>query len=261
MFGRVARLQIGNVELEGLAVKFNVRRVPGKLDSAQIDVLGLSRDSFGLLGTPGTVSRLIAGYLDAVGTIVEGTTVPESLRRPVQDGEVITSWQVRESGSRLASVRLSASWPGSVSAETVIAYVALQLGVAVAPVTLPKSPTYARGYVVTGTAGDVLTALANDCGCRWSIHIGRLVLTPISAGSGRVRVVRLDAKAGLVGWPETSDGGRVRATALLQPGIMPGDRVQIGGRTLPGDYVVEQVEHRGDSWDRDWYSTLLLRAA
>ena len=152
MFGRVARLQIGNVELEGLAVKFNVRRVPGKLDSAQIDVLGLSRDSFGLLGTPGTVSRLIAGYLDAVGTIVEGTTVPESLRRPVQDGEVITSWQVRESGSRLASVGLSASWPGSVSAETVIAYVALQLGVAVAPVAGAGAPPKDGSFFSLGSA-------------------------------------------------------------------------------------------------------------
>jgi hypothetical protein len=260
MFGRIAKIQIGPEELDGLAVRFNVRRVPGKLDGAQLDVWGLSQDAYGQIGRSGVQTRLIAGYADAgTGLLVEGTTIRDSLRRVVQDGEVVTSWQVQESASGLARVRLSASWPSSVTAEELIRYVAGQLQVAVAPVVLPRSPTYARGYVLSGSAREALSTLASDCGCRWSIQAGRLVLTPQNGQAARVRAVVLGVGSGLIGYPESSDGGRVKVMSLLHPGIMPGDAIRVEGPTLPGDYVVEQLEHRGDLWGQDWYTALTLR--
>lgn len=256
MFGRVAKLQIGSTEFEGLRVRFSVRRAPGKLDGAQIDVWGLDLDAYGQIGRSTITTRLICGYRDdGVGVIVEGTTTPDSLQRPVADGEVVTSWQVQEAGAAMRSVRLAASWPGQVTADEVIRYVAGELGVAVAPVVLPRTPTYARGFAVNGAPRLALSTLAADCGCSWSLQAGRLVLTPLGGVPARVRAVVVQP----VGTPQSMDRGRVEVVSLLLPGTMPGDAVRVAGDWLAGDYVVEQLEHRGDTHAEEWFTTLTVR--
>jgi hypothetical protein len=47
----------------------------------------------------------------------------------------------------------------------------------------------------------------------------------------------------------------------MQPGILPGDTYRLGGDTLAGDYVAEQVEHAGDLWGAEWYSYVTGRVA
>jgi hypothetical protein len=262
MFGRLASLQIqpstgSGVEIDGLRVRFRVTRLPGKQDSAALDVWGLSLDRYQQIGQVDTVTRLVAGYEDTgTGELLQGTTVRGSVRREALDGEVVTSWQVQEAGQRLLTVQLAASWSGSVTSEELLDYVARQLGVARVQQALPRVVTYARGYTLPTSPRAALEAIAGDCGCRWTLAGGRLLLVPLNGSPARVRSVVLAPDSGLVGWPQQEDRGRVLCTALLQPGLLPGDSYRIEGRQLAGDYVVEEVSHAGDVWGDDWYTTV-----
>lgn len=252
--GRYCVLQVSpDREIEGLRVRFKARRNGRALDAAQLDVWGIDPATYGQLVRAGTVTTLIAGYGDLHGELLRGQVVPLSLRRVVESGEVVTTWQIQEAAAGLRTVRLAASWPGPVLASEVLAYVAEALGVSAPRQALPRDPSYARGYVAFGAARDTLDTLAADCGCRWSVQAGRLVLLPVS-GSLRVRVSVFDPSSGLIGYPEQVDGGRVRACVLLEAGLLPGDTYRIGGGTLPGDYIAEIVEHDGDTHATPWYT-------
>lgn len=245
------------VELEGLRIRFRVKRHVGKLDGAQLDVWGLALDTYGQIARSDTVTRLVAGYVGSTGELLQGTTVAGSLRRVVQDGEVVTTWQVQEAAYRFAGVILSASWQGSVTATELLDYVADAVGLSRVQQALPRVPTYARGYVLSGSARDALRALAADCGCSPSVQSARLVLVPLDGSPARVRGLVLAPDSGLLGWPEQSDKGRVRVRSLLQPGLLPGDAYRVGGSTLTGDYVAEEVEHAGDSGWAEEYETVV----
>jgi hypothetical protein len=85
-FGRIARLQIqvpGQLgqEIDGLRVRLRSRRSGKGFDGAQIDVWGLNTDSYGQLGRGDTITRLVAGYADGPGEVMQGQVVPLSLRR------------------------------------------------------------------------------------------------------------------------------------------------------------------------------------
>jgi hypothetical protein len=240
------------VEVEGLRVRLRVRRNGRSLDTAALDVWGIDPTTYGQITSPTTQTRLIAGYQDIHGELLRGTVVPLSLRRVVEAGEVITSWQIQEAATALRLTRLASAWPGPVRASEVLRYVASALGLSPPREQLPRDPSYARGYTATGGARDVLDTLAGDCGCRWSVQSGRLVLLPL-AGPARVRASLYEPPE-LIGYPEQVDDGRVRACLLLEAGLLPGDSYRLGGDTLAGDYVAEIVEHTGDTHDVPWYT-------
>lgn len=83
---------------------------------------------------------------------------------------------------------------------------------------------------------------------------------PISGAVGtRIRVI--SPTTGLVGYPDVADQGRVIATTLLDPSMLPGDRYRVEGELLAGDYVAETVEHHGDLYGVPWYTVLTGRPA
>ena len=265
MFGRVARLQIqppsgAGVEIDGLRIRFRVRRIPGKQDSATLDVWGLGLDTYQQIGNYQTITRLVAGYDDGpLGEVCQGQTVRDSVRRQSTDGEVVTTWQVQESATYFQDVRLAAAWSGSVTSDELLAYVARQIGATPAYQAAPRTVTYSRGYALPPDWRAALTSIARDAGARWSIANGRLVLVPLDGSAVRVRAIVLGPDSGLIGWPQQSDGGNIVVRSLLQPGLLPGDAVRIEGDTLPGDYVVQELEHSGDSWGDDWSTTIKAR--
>lgn len=253
---RVARVSIGELELDGLRTSFRVRRNGAGFDGAALDVWGLDADTAGNLADRSTVVELVAGLEGQTGVLVRGTVVPDSMTRDLYAGT--TSWQLTEQGSGLRDVMLSASWSGAVRASEVLDYIAGQLLAGRAQATLPRDPTYARGYVLAGRSRVALDSLAADCGCRWSVQAGRLCLLPLS-GPARPRIVEWGPDSGLLGVPEQADKGRVRIRVLLAPAALPGDAYRVGGDYMAGDYIAEQVDHDGDTHGDAWETTITGR--
>ena len=253
---RVARVSIGALELDGLRVRFRVRRSGKGFDGASIDVWGIDADTAGNLARRDTVVEVVAGLDSLTGILVRGTVVPESLTRDIYGG--VTSWQISEQGRGLRDVFLSASWRGSVRASEVLDYIAGQVLAGRVQTTLPRDPTYARGYVLAGRVRPALDTLAADCGCRWSVQAGRLCLLALS-GPTRPRIIEWAPDSGLLGVPQQVDDGRVRARVLLAPSALPGDAYRLGGDYMAGDYIVEQVDHDGDTHGEAWETTVVGR--
>lgn len=237
-FGRIARLQIqvpGQLgqEIDGLRVRLRSRRSGKGFDGAQIDVWGLSTDSYGQLGRGDTITRLVAGYADGPGEVMQGQVVPLSLRRVVSEGEVVTSWQVQEATTALASVTLATSWPGAVKASEVLSYIAGALGLALPAQALPVDLVYARGFTAYGKARQVLTTLATDCGCTWSVQAGRLVLLPLDGRCARGRLCSPRAPASSA-TPSRSTGAACAPPRSCSPGSSPATPTASAATPSPG---------------------------
>ncbi|MBW4091918.1 MAG: hypothetical protein HIU82_12550 [Proteobacteria bacterium] len=138
-----------------------------------------------------------------------------------------------------------------------------------------------RGKVLFGLSRDHLHTLGLTAGGRYSVQSGRLVFIP-DTGYLPGDIVKLNAGTGLIGIPRTTEGG-VEMTALLNPNIIVGQRVQIENKQLntvnnrgtpqpsyqnpfggmfastaaDGIYRVMVHEFEGDTRGNPWYSHLV----
>jgi hypothetical protein len=70
----------------------------------------------------------------------------------------------------------------------------------------------------------------------------------------------LTPDTGLLQSRRTDDGAQF--VALLMPGLRQGDRVRVERQGFSGDWLVREVEHRGDSgYADDYYTTIEARPA
>jgi hypothetical protein len=139
-----------------------------------------------------------------------------------------------------------------------------------------------RGKVIFGMFKDQMRQLAADQLVTWHVENGVVTITPIDSYQPGDIVV-LTSRTGLVGIPEATQDG-VRMTALLNPKIKVGGRVQIDNKGLnqttikeqgfptfsainffadesrDGVYRVLVAEHVGDNRGQEWYSNITALA-
>lgn len=114
---------------------------------------------------------------------------------------------------------------------------------------------YANGDALFGRAKDVLDRLCTAGGLDWRVQDGALEITKAGQPYG-TDAVRLSPGSGLIGSPEPGEEGKLRATALIQPGLKPRRQVKIESEALSGFYVVSTVSYTGDTHGQDWYAAL-----
>jgi hypothetical protein len=140
-----------------------------------------------------------------------------------------------------------------------------------------------RGTVQFGLAPGYLNDIAASTNTSWTIENGVLTFTS-NTGYTPGQAVVLNSQTGMVGIPEQTNGG-IEVTALLNPNIKCGTRVQInnsdinqtqinkqgyptysdstlngaGIATIANDgiYRVLVAEHEGDSRGNDWYTKMI----
>ena len=123
---------------------------------------------------------------------------------------------------------------------------------------------WAHGLQMQGSAADALTRVTRAANLDWSIQNGKIqILRPGKASA--LDAIELSAACGLIGSPAFAERDEkdptkptvLKAKSLLQPGLVPGRRVYFrrdSSRGANGYYVVQKVEHTGDTWGLDWYS-------
>ena len=73
------------------------------------------------------------------------------------------------------------------------------------------------------------------------------------------RAIKLSPESGLVGTPQPAEKGELNVTALIQPGLVPGQRIVLESADYSGGYVIREAIFIGNTRGRDWYAHLLLR--
>lgn len=150
------------------------------------------------------------------------------------------------------------------------------------PNELGTGGTLPRGKVLFGMARERITDVADSNNVSWSIQNSKLVLIE-DTGYLPDEAVVINARTGMVGVPETTNAG-IEVRTLLNPRLKIGTRVQLDNASInqltikeqgfprytdlnfpanvsdDGFYKVLVVEHNGDTWGNDWYSTLTCLA-
>ncbi len=106
---------------------------------------------------------------------------------------------------------------------------------------------------LSGKVSKLLDKYVTSAGYQWSIQDGQLqVLAPDETLLDMITI--LSSVTGLVGSPEQSEKGIIKARSLLQPSIIPGRRVTVFSKMITGSYKATKASIFGDTWGTDWYT-------
>lgn len=266
IFRRAWRLQVGELELTDLDMEFKVQRRLGGTGTASITVYNPapeSRRAIAAMPRWRTFVELQAGYVQGMSTIFRG-----DLRRaiPARDGPTWSITITAGDGEHARrDARTTRSFAPGTTVERVLTAIAEDLGVglgnaraAFRGARTEAGGIFEEGTVVRGAAAAELTRMCDSAHLEWSIQDGVLQVLP-RGGSLAREALQLAPDSGLVGSPEITGRYSAKAKALLIPGLMPGQRVDILSEVTEGVYRIGEVEFTGSTAGGDWYADLTLR--
>ena len=242
---------------EDLDIKFS-SRMANTSKATTCDVTLYSPDKYflGALGKTGTLVRVLAGYeTTSASEVAQGTVVLTSVEDRSASPDPYVAFQITSGRRVFSNVTVSRAW-SNITAGEVIRYLASEMGLSLEVFDLATDPRYQRGYSVSGSASVVLASVVQDCGCQFTTVDGALRIWPIgSAARNTVDVWAEDT--GLLEALGPADGSTIRATALLRPGLRPGDVVRIDDRAYQGEVVIAELTHEGDTFGDAWYTSII----
>ena len=270
LFDRIVLLECAGLQWRDLRVTFAVSRTStSKPNKAEIKVWNLSETSRVAVAAKGAALRLSAGYANAtggnVGVVFAGQV---DFAQSARDGPDIVTTIYAADGRTAWARAASKSWSAGTPHADLVAYLANEMGLALAPTSLANVKGSARGpFALYGYAHRDLDTLLAGLGLQWSIQEGVLQIVAPDAAVQGVAIV-LSPESGLIGSPEVAEPKKakgktrpaLKCKALLQPELAPGRRVRLQARDHAGDYRIDRADHAGDSYEGDFVTALHLSA-
>lgn len=271
LYSRDYRLVVGNVDVTGLDIEFNVvkskRSEPNK---AKIGIYNLSPSRRSAIESGRNLRiELHAGYADPGafllfrGDVRTASTPKVSVDRDGTD--YVTTIEAEDSGQSILQRRVSRSFPPGVQVVTVLIACIDALGIGRGNVTdfanqglEGAGRTFPEGCTLSGWAFAETTNIVKSMGCTWSIQNG-VFQGQVRGRPLQTSAVELSAQTGLIGTPSVDNKGVVKATALLMAGLDPGRIVSLRSEKITGGFEVAKVEFVGATSGDDWYANLEMR--
>jgi hypothetical protein len=267
LFERAWRVQVDDLDLSALACKFKVSRGLGLgAGTCELEIRNPTEEHRRQITGARryrTFVEVMAGYREGMALVFRG-----DLRRaiPVREG---TDWVVKVTAGdgehALRNTRLNRSFAAGTTVETVVRHVAEAMGVGVGNALTAlrgatlgtQDGTFPEGTVLYGPAAAELTRLCAATGHTWSIQDG--VLQVLRRGGALEReAILLRADTGLVGAPEVVNRRTLNVSALLIPGLVPGQQVVIESAVATGAWRISQAEYEGDTHGAPWGCKLVV---
>lgn len=257
-----------SIEVTALRVTFKVKRVHrAEANGSQISIYNLNKTSRARLSEAlekGLTATLEAGFENAFPLIFQGRIARVVHEHP--GSEWISTLESDDGSAQLARSRITQAFKKGTKVSDVFATVANKLGVGIGNAleqfkegNFERGITeFAGGMVLNGTGKAVLDQLTQTAGLEYSIQDEQIVVTrkgePLAG-----QAALLSPETGLVGTPEPGEKGRLRAKALIRPGLNPPRRVELRTKRVSGFYRIDSTLYGGDTHGNDWYATLDLR--
>lgn len=271
LFHRTYRLQVDTLVVDQLRVVFKIEKSVSKHpNKAEIQIYNLSEDSRKRTQKLNAQVTLDAGYPDTVARIFTGKASKVSHVRA--GGDWITKIICGDGEHEIRSFRISESMgPGSTVVDILKkAAGAMNVREGNLLTELGKGDfakglfDASNGKVLNGLASNELDKVLKSIGYTWSIQDGALQLLKPGTATTQPTIL-LDSGSGLIGSPEYGETGKdkhliLKAKCLLNPGLVPGRKLQLKSETKDGYFVVSKVVFTGDSigGGSPWYSELEL---
>lgn len=266
-----------------LRMKFDIKKDDGKNPNrSRVTVFNLKPETRRGLEEPDVRCVLDVGYAEEGGpsNVFTGDVIEAYTEF---DGPDIAT--VLELGEGVIAIRdgiVSLGYPKGSGTTAAIRDVASRMGLSlVMPEDAPEK-AWQGGFSFHGAGRSALDQITRYAGLSWSIQ-GTTLQVVRTGGTTNRQVFVLNARSGLIKHPERvrsnrreaakvtdqqgetarvpkktekKDGWRV--TSLVLPSVLPGDRVKLESRTVEGVFVVEEVQHQGDTHGDQWFTELKL---
>lgn len=267
LFRRVARVTVGEVQVEALRVQFRVvKTLRPEPNTAEVAISNLSADTRRKLVSENVPVRIEAGYENGGESTVQQLFVGDMrfAGHTREGADWVTKLQAGDGEKTFRGAKVNESFAKGVRKGKVLERLVKSMQVDVkSAIAKFKSAgfkagmdEFAKGVSLDGSAAKELTKILGAAGYSWSIQDGEVQVLGARETVGEA--VLLGPKTGLVGSPESGADGYIKAQSLLQPDLRPGRLVELDSETFRGSYRADRVEHRGDTHGADWYSELEL---
>jgi hypothetical protein len=239
--------------LEGLRVKFEIEKTIEKfVNKASISVYNLTRDSQSLCEKKDLTLLLSVGYGALLEDIFKG-----DVARPItvmEGSDYITTFEVGDGEKAYKESKVNFTFKEGTALKDMFLDVAKTFGKQIKDMADLPADKLLNGFTATGLSRNVLDDITAKSGLEWSIQDGDIQITKRGKTTSEEAVL-LSSSTGLIGRPMKKDDS-YEFTSLLQPKIKPGRKVQIDTPNLKGIFRCEKVIHKGDNFDKDWFTVM-----
>lgn len=231
-----------------------------------VKVYNPNQDTINQCLVSGSVVRLYAGYNDEIKLIAQSQITTAT---PIYEGvDIILNLECLDGVESIRKTKVSISFQaGSTVKQVLNALVEyLQIPLKVSPdVDLNKK--FNNGYSFAGGVGTALDEVTDRAFAKWAMQDGTLLVIGQS-GTTNTNAVLLTPDTGMIGTPmpiedtvNSLEVGEIRrgwkVKSLLQGDINPADIIAIESRFVKGEFVIESVEHKGDTHSNEWFSEVI----
>lgn len=270
LFPRTGRVEIATeddgVALNGLRFEFSVRKTRSSApNSVSVRVYNPASSSRAMASEKKADVRIYGGYTSNPGLVTDANIVRALTKW--EPPNVILEIEALEGIRVLREKTISISHNNRSTVRQVIDEIADQLEVDVREIEFDVSQPLRGGFAHVGKPARALDDLVRRFKGSWSFQNKDLAFLPEEGYIESDDVPLITARSGMLFSPEafekqtSSDADENedtltgwRVTSLMRPEIEPGDKIKVESRDVSGEYVVDEVEHKGDINSSEWYS-------
>ena len=256
LFSRIAELSIGNTQINGLDISFFVEKtLTSEPNTAEIKIYNLNDANRKTLRDQQRIPVLLkAGYAASVGLLFKGDLTEAFSQRESPDW--VTTIRSGDGLVALRSAVIQQSFKAGTSVMEVLKSIVKTLGIstgdAIQKLERLGFKNLDSGMSVSGNSMQQLHKILKPLGLEASIQDNALQIL-VRGQALEQTAVLLSADTGLLGSPQLSNHGVLRAQALLNHELFPGRKIKLETREIKEPlFVIQRVSFRGDTAGSDW---------
>lgn len=268
LFRREAELIIGDTLIAGLDISFSIEKTLAREpNTAEIQVWNLNDINRKYLRDQKRVPvTLKAGYQDAMGLLFKGDLTEAFSTREGPDW--ITIIRSGDGLTALQSSRINRTFKAGTPVIDILKEISKSLWVNVGDaISFLEKRGFAgadkkllSGSALSGSASVELNKWLKSVGLEASVQDGALQVLVSGKALERTAVV-LSSKSGLIGSPEISSKGILRAQSLLNPELFPGRQILLQSREIKERcFRIARANFTGETSGQDWYVDIEAQA-
>jgi hypothetical protein len=261
LFKRQAELQVGDTLLTGLDISFCIEKTLAREpNTAEFKIWNLNdRNRKYLRDQVRVPVTLKAGYENAMGLLFRGDLSEAFSEREGPDW--VTTIRSGDGLESLQSSRINKSFKAGTPIIDILKEISTSLGINVgdAIAFLEKrgfssnNKKLLNGAVLSGSASNELDKWLKSVGLEGSVQDGALQVLVSGQALERTAVL-LSSETGLIGSPEVSSKGILRARSLLNPDLFPGRKIKVESKEIKEpQFRIARVIFSGETFGQDWY--------
>lgn len=248
-----------------LRIAFSIKKTLTKEpNSCELRISNLSDVSRNKLNQKHMPVIVEAGYRGSLGVVFSGDSRTVDHIRESADWTTLVHCGDGERAYNFG--RVSESFGPNTPVTTVIRNAAQGLGIGLGNLDsvlaiIPAIQVFKHGFTAFGPASSVLEKALAAAGYTYSIQNNALQIQR-DLQAVNPQAFLLSPESGLVGSPEhTAPNAKgkpavLKVRALLNHRLLPGNIVRVQSRAVDGEFIIQVVEHTGDSHGADWFTNL-----